>query len=99
MRYIIIASDLTVSVDCKLKSTTSEQTLWQYTGTVVVDLSGGNSGGGWPGLIAKAIVTAVKTAMADYVPYARKANYKALSSMPYGKYHAQHNKDQQMKFY
>jgi hypothetical protein len=36
--------------------------------------------------------------MADYVPYARQANYRALASMPYGKYHAQHNKDQQVQF-
>jgi len=50
------------------------------------------------GLIAKAIVTAMSTAMADYVPYARQANYRALESMPYGKYHTQHNKDQNVQF-
>ncbi len=98
LSYMVLASNLTVSVDCKLKSTRSDQTLWKYTGTVVVDLSGGNSGGGLGGLIAKAIITAVKTAMADYVPYARQANYRALASVPYGKYHAQHNKDQQAQF-
>jgi len=98
LSYMILASTLTVSIDCQLKSTTSDQTLWEYTGTVVVDLSGGNTGGGVGGLIAKAIVTAISTAMADYVPYARQANYRALSSLPYGKYHAQHNKDQQVQF-
>lgn len=67
-------------------------------GIVVVDLSGGNTGGGLAGLIAKAIVTAVSSAMADSVPYARLANYRALTSMPFGKYHAQHNKDQNVKF-
>lgn len=98
MRYMVISSTLTVSVDCELKSTTSDQTLWKYTGTVVVDLSGGDTGGGIAGLIAKAIITAVNSAMADYVPYAQQANYRALSSMPYGKYHVQHNKDQDVKF-
>lgn len=98
LSYMVLASTLTVSVDCQLKSTTSDQTLWKYNGTVVVDLSGGNTGGGVAGLIAKAIVTAMSTAMADYVPYARQANYRALASMPYGKYHAQHNKDQQVQF-
>jgi hypothetical protein len=98
LSYLVLASTLTVSVDCKLKSTSSNQTLWEYTGTVVVDLSGGNTGGGVAGLIAKAIVTAMSTAMADYVPYARQANYRALSSMPYGKYHTQHNLDQQVEF-
>ena len=98
LSYLVLASTLTVSIDCKLKSTTSNQILWKYTGTVVVDLSGGNTGGGFAGLIAKAIVTAVQSAVADYVPYARQANYRALSSMPYGKYHPQHNKDQKVQF-
>ena len=98
LSYIVLASKLTVSVECKLKSTTSDRTLWKYTGTVVVDLSGGKTGGGLGGLIAKVIVTAVSSAMADYVPYARKANYLALSSMPYGKYHPQNNKDQKIRF-
>lgn len=98
LSYVVLASTLTVSIDCKLKSTTSNQILWKYTGTVVVDLSGGNTGGGLAGLIAKAIVAAVQSAIADYVPYARQANYRALSSMPYGKYHSEYNKDQQIQF-
>ena len=98
LSYMVLASNLTVSIDCNLKSTTSNRTLWKYTGTVVVDLSGGNVGGGLAGLIAKAIVTAVSSAVADYVPHARQANYRALSSMPYGKYHPQYNKDQQVQF-
>ena len=98
LSYMIIASTLTVSIDCKLKSTTSNQILWKYTGTVVVDLSGGNAGGGLAGLIVKVVVAAVQSAVADYAPYARQANYRALSSMPYGKYHSEHNKDQQVQF-
>lgn len=98
LSYIVVASTLTVSVDCALKSTTTNQTLWNYNGTVVVDLSGGNSGGGLAGLIVSAVVTAVNTAIADYVPYARQANYRALNSMPYGKYHPQYNKDQNVEF-
>ncbi|WP_320041475.1 GNA1162 family protein [uncultured Desulfobacter sp.] len=96
--YMVIASNLTVSIDCVLKSTSTDQELWKYNGTIVVDLSGGNSGGGIAGLIASAIVTAVNTAIADYVPYARQANYRAIHSLPYGKYHPQHNKDQNSEF-
>jgi len=98
LSYMVIASNLTVSVDCALKSTMSDQILWKYCGTVVVDLSGGDAGGGLAGLIVKAIVTAVSTAMADYVPCARQANYQALYTMPYGKYHPQHGEDQQVEF-
>ncbi len=95
--YLVLASNLTVSVDCLLKSTHSDQVLWKYNGTIVVDLSGGNSGGGIAGLIAKAVVAAINTAVADYVPYARVANYRALSSVPYGKYHDNFNKDSAQK--
>lgn len=98
LSYMVLASTLTVSIECKLKSTKTNRILWEYTGTVVIDLSGGDTGGGLVGLIAKVIATAVSSAVADYVPYARLANYRALSSMPYGKYHARHNKDQQFQF-
>lgn len=95
--YAVVASNLTVSVYMVIKSTKSEQVLWDYTGTVVVDLSGGNTGGGLAGLLAKVVVTAVSTAMADYVPAARNANYIALTNIPFGKYHPNHNKDQTLK--
>lgn len=98
LSYLVLASTLTVSIDCELKSTKSDQILWRYTGTVVVDLSGGGAGGGIAGLIVKVIATAVASAAADYVPHARTANYRALSSMPYGKYHSQYMKDQEQKF-
>jgi len=96
--YLVIAANLTVSVDCELKSTKSNATLWRYNGTVVVDLSGGNTGGGIVGLVVKAVVTAVSTAMADYVPHARTANYRALQSLPYGKYHSLYGKDRAQQF-
>jgi hypothetical protein len=97
LAYLVIASTLTVSIDCELKSTHSDQVLWAYNGTVVVDLSGGNTGGGIGGLIAKVIVAAISSAMADYVPYARQANYRAISSMPFGRYHPQYLQDQQQQ--
>jgi hypothetical protein len=95
--YIVIASNLTVSIDCELKSTKSDQILWSYNGTVVIDLSGGGSGGSVAGLIVKSIVTAINTATADYVPYARVANYRAISSVPYGKYHKGYLQDKEQK--
>lgn len=97
LSYMVLASTLTVSIDCQLKSTDTNRTIWEYNGTVVVDLSGGSTGGGLLGLVAKAIATAVSSALADYVPHARQANYRALSSIPYGKYHVQHNKDQNVE--
>jgi len=99
LSYMVLASTLTVSIDCELKSTKTEETLWTYDGTVVVDLSGGSvGGGGCAGLVAVTVVTAIKSATADYVPYARVANYQALVTMPYGPYHPLHDTDQGQKF-
>lgn len=97
LSYIVIASTLTVSIDAELKSTKTDRVLWAYNGTVVVDLSGGAGGGGVGGLIAKVIIAAINTALADYVPYAKQANYRALSSFPYGAYHPDFNKDRLME--
>ncbi len=95
--YAVLASTLTVSIDAEIKSTKTSQTLWKYNGTVVVDLSGGDSGGSLVGLIAKAIVTAVNTAAADYTTYAKVANQRFVGSMPYGYYHPAYLKDQDVQ--
>ena len=95
--YMVLASSLTISIEAKIVSTKTSEELWTYTGTVVVDLSGGNSGGGIGGLIAKAIVAAVNTATADYVQHARTANRKIIHTLPFGPYHELHLKDQGIK--
>lgn len=93
--YAVVSATLTVSVHFVLKSTSTMNTLWEYTGTVVVDLSGGgSSGGGLAGILAQVVVTAISTATTDYVPAARRANFFALSTIPYGRYHPRHNRDQ-----
>jgi hypothetical protein len=97
LSYVVLAASLTVSIDAELKSTQTDQTLWKYNGTVVVDLSGGSSGGNPIGmLVAKVIVSALNSAMADYVPYARQANVRAFSSLPFGQYHPHYLTDQSM---
>lgn len=96
LAYLVIAGTLTVSFDSEIRSATTNRVLWKYNGTVVVDLSGG--GGGDPiSLVARLVITAVNCAAADYVPYAKLANYRSFSAMPVGKYHARHMQDQQDK--
>lgn len=95
--YMVIASSLTVSIESEIVSTVTSEKLWKYNGTVVVDLSGGNQGGGIAGLIASAIVTAVNTAAADYVKYAHVANAKLVSSLPAGPYSESYLKDKHVQ--
>ncbi len=94
LAYRVVTSHLTVSISCQLKSTHSDRMLWEYSGTVVQDLTAGDMGGGLGGLVIRLAVTAAQSAMADYVPYAQIANYRTLSTIPYGRYHVLHNQDQ-----
>lgn len=95
--YIVVSSTLTVSIEAKIVSTKTSQELWKYVGTVVVDLSGGNSGGGIGGLIANVIIAAINTAAADYVTYARQANDRIVYTLPTGPYHEMYMKDQEVQ--
>ncbi len=92
--YYVIGGNVTVSVDFLLKSTTTGKDLWKYDGTIVVDTTGGSGGsGGLAELIVKVVATAIQTAATDYVPIAKRANIITISSMPYGKYHPNFDKD------
>jgi len=95
--YLVLASDLTVSIDAEIKSTKTSEVLWKYNGTVVVDLSGGNGGGSIVGLIASAVITAVNTAAADYTTYAKQANGRFVGTIPVGPYHPMYLKDKNAK--
>lgn len=96
--YAVLASNLTVSIEASIVSTKTSEELWKYTGTVVVDLSGGgDSGGSLAGLVLKAVITAVNTAAADYVKYARVANARLITTLPLGPYHENYLQDQQVQ--
>jgi hypothetical protein len=96
--YMVLASSLKVSVDAKLKSTKTNEILWEYSGTIVADLSGSSSSGNpLVDLIAKVVITGINTAAADYVPYAQLATVQLLQSIPFGKYHARWGQDAQDK--
>lgn len=98
LQYLVISSTLTVSIDCEIKSTQTSETLWNYSGTAVVDLTGSNnSGGGLAGLIVKVAMTAANSAAADYVRYARVANGLAIAALPYGQYHPLYGQDKELE--
>ena len=93
--YAVLAASLTVSIDAKLKSTKTERVLWEYSGTLVADLTANSSSGNpLADLIVKAIATSINAALADYVPYAQLANTQMLQSIPLGKYHPRCGQDQ-----
>lgn len=92
--YYVIGGHVTVSVSFLLKSTTTGEELWKREGTMVLNTSGDTGGaGGVGGLVAVIVTTAIKTAMADYVPVAKMANSLAIAALPYGKYHGKYQMD------
>lgn len=95
--YAVIASSLTVSIDAEIKSTKTSETLWKYNGTIVQNLSDQNSSGGLAGILVSVIATAINTALADYTKYAQVANARIINSAPYGVYHPNYMKDQNME--
>jgi hypothetical protein len=95
---MVLASNLTVSIEAEIVSTKTSQKLWSYTGTVVVDLTGSNGGNnGLAGLLVQVVATAVSTAAADYVHYAHIANQRIIYTLPFGPYHNLYMKDQSMQ--
>ena len=93
MSYLVVASNMTVGITCTLKSTDAAEVLWSYSGELKVDLTDRNQGN----VLAQVIATAINSAVADYVPYARKANFMTLSTIPFGKYHKMHNMDKNVQ--
>lgn len=96
--YFVIGGNVTVAVDCVLKSTKTSRELWKYSGSITIDTSGDSGGtGGLAALLVKVVVTAIKTATTDYVPIAKRVNVITISSMPYGKYNPNFDKDRKFQ--
>lgn len=95
--YMVLAANLTVSIEARIVSTKTSEELWKYTGTVVVDLSGGGNANSLAGFLVKAVMTAVNTAAADYVHYAKVANNRIIYTLPVGPYNENYMKDQSVR--
>lgn len=93
--YTILSGSVTVGIKYKLVSTATNEVLWKYRARQVIDTSGNSNNGG--GLLGAIIATAINTAVQDYVPIARRVNVMALNSIPFGKYHLNHSKDQKQQ--
>ena len=73
-QYIVLAGNVTVSMDYVMLSTETSEIIWQYSATQTIDTTAESSGF----IIADLISTAITTATTDYVPIAKQANYQAF---------------------
>lgn len=87
--YAVVAGNVTVSMEYVMLSTDSNEIIWQYSATQVVDTTAQSSGF----IIADLISTALTTATTDYVPIAKQVNYQAFAGLPHGKYSTLHRAD------
>jgi len=91
--YFVIGGNVTVGISYVLKSTKTGAELWTYANEVRINTSGDSNNGG---LLGALIATAINTVNQDYVPIARRVNYMALNTIPFGGYHKLHGKDGSM---
>lgn len=78
-----------------IKSTTTDQILFDRTCDLFLDLSVDSEGNnGILGALIDIAASALSTAMTDHIEAARKANYFIFKDLPVGKYHSLYLKDQ-----
>jgi hypothetical protein len=85
---------ITVEIEYLLKSTTSNEILFNRKGTVTVDLSINSGSGGLLGALVDMAASAIATASTDKVVAARSCNTFSLFDLPDGKYRSTFDTDQ-----
>ncbi|MDR1591997.1 MAG: DUF799 domain-containing protein [Prevotellaceae bacterium] len=88
-----VGGKVTVTIEYILRSTITNETIFQRKGTITYDTSVQASGGGAVGLLAGMAATALRTALTDYITVARACNSAVLSDMPAGKYSSSYEVD------
>jgi len=90
-----IGSTVTVTVEYNLRSTKTNETMFQRKGTIVYDTSVSVNGAGLFGALVGMAASALATAATDYIEVAKSCNQTTIADMPAGKYNPLHNTDKQ----
>ena len=89
-QYIVLAGNVSVSMDYVMLSTETSEVIWSYSATQTIDTTAESSGF----IMLDILSTAITTATTDYVPIAKQVNYQAFTALPHGGYSDQHGLDQ-----
>jgi len=89
-----IGAKVVVTVEYIMRSTVSNETIFQRTGTITYDTSVNTGAGGLAGALANVAVSALSTAVQSYLPVANACNEAILSDVPAGKYNPSYDTDQ-----
>lgn len=89
-----LSSNVYVEIDYLLKSTQTNEVLFQRKGKITYDASISSGAGGLFGALVDMAASAINTAVTDHVKVARACNTYALSDMPAGVYSPSYDQDQ-----
>ena len=89
-QYVVIAGNVSVSMDYVMLSTETSEVIWSYSAKQTIDTTAESSGF----IMLDILSTAITTATTDYVPIAKQVNYQAFTALPHGGYSDQHGLDQ-----
>lgn len=89
-----IGSSITVNIEYILKSTETNEILFNRKGELTIDTSIKSGTGGGIGMLVELAASAINTALTDKVIAARRCNSFVLRDLPAGKYSPMFDKDQ-----
>lgn len=90
---VVIANRMSVEVEYILKSTKTNEVLFNRNAEVTYNFSTSQSNSGLLGAVLGTVIDTLDTALTDYFSVAVDCNGAALEDLPYGKYHPQHGLD------
>ncbi|MDR2058051.1 MAG: DUF799 domain-containing protein [Dysgonamonadaceae bacterium] len=92
-----LSSNIYVEIEYRLKSTHTNEILFERKGNITYDASVNTSGGGLFGALVNMAASAIKTALTDHIKVARVCNTYTLSDIPAGTYSPTFDKDQTLR--
>ncbi|MDR0682483.1 MAG: DUF799 domain-containing protein [Dysgonamonadaceae bacterium] len=92
-----LSSNIYVEIEYRLKSTHTNEILFERKGNIIYDASINSGSGGLFGALIDMAASAINTALTDHIKVARICNTYTLSDIPAGVYSPDYNTDQMLK--
>ncbi len=92
-----VVTGINTKITYIVKSTSTNEVLFERTCNLTLDYTGNNTSGGWLGALIDVAVAAIETAVTDHIEAARLANKIIFNDIPAGKYHPRYMQDMEDK--
>ena len=88
-----VVTGINTKITYIVKSTSTNEVLFERTCNLTLDYTGNNTSGGLLGALIDVAVAAIETAATDHIKAARLANEFIFKDIPVGKYHPRYMQD------